>query len=246
MIRWQPLTTNLAIMRIATPIQLAIALRLLAMLSFLSLTACFSIESPSRGQPIEARAGQGLIFGRIRVMGFAGEVYFPENPGTSDPLSLQPPTPHLQLMRLGPSGGRRLAVSGLTLNDSDGSFAAWVPAGDYALLAFSPEHHNEANVNEIALLRVPADAVAVYTGDLVITVAVRSLEWKNLSKIYDLRGADVVEGPLLDEQRALEQRYGPLPRPPAVSLWCTGELWLQDPGNAHSRALLDRGCQTSP
>lgn len=231
--------------RIAVAIRRTATRQLLALLCCLPLVACVSVESASRGKPIEARSGQGLVFGRILVVGPDGEVYFPQGSGVASLLSLTPPEPRLNLMGLGPSGGRSWATSPLTV-DSDGLFAAWVPAGYYALLTMSPGDNDEQDVDTVALLRVPAEAVAVYTGDLYIEVEITSFGWKDLSVLYEVRGAYVVEGPLSDDQEVLEQRYGPLPSPPAISLWCTGDTRTLDPGNAHNRALLDRGCRAMP
>lgn len=232
--------------RAGAPWTLATPLRLVAMLCLASLAGCFTVESPDRGQPLEPRAGQSLIFGRVEIVGLGGEEYFPESRRASGLWSLVTPRPHLNLMKLGPRGGRGMATSELAVRP-DGSFAAWVPVGDYALLAISPSDGHEATVDEIALLRVPTGELAVYTGDLIITVEISILESMDLSELYYVRGANVDEGSLPDAQNSLEQRHGPLSRQPAVSLWCTNDLpGLIDQYNARSRKLLDRGCRTSP
>ena len=228
---------------VAARVHHAVALPLPVALCIAVLAACVvPIEYPGPGQRIEPRPGHGLVFGRVRIVGATGRVYFPvaHNPSAPGYLTIAPPEPHLTLLRLGPPQER--ALSGRLAVRPDGSLAVWVPAGDYGLVAISPVQ-DQANVNLIALLRVPDGGVAVYAGDLTITIEIEPqgpIEGWGRYRVMDAAVAGDGEP---DARKVLEQRHGPLPRPPAVSLWCTGFVGSTD---AQWHAALDAGCGNPP
>jgi hypothetical protein len=218
-----------------------ILLRVLGALCIASLAACFSVEFQQPGQPIEPHAGMALLVGRLQVFDETGH------------RSTVQPTLYssMYLMHLGISGTRSVEPG---LNpDADGQFALWVPPGDYALVAPVPSYGTDTDANmyteELALLRVPAGELVVYTGNLVITakMVVVSEGFFSQRTYFTLTPARVVADPMETVQKALEQRYGPLERPPVAGLWCIGHsLGIVDPLNAGARAVLDSNCGNSP
>jgi len=217
----------------------------------------FKVEVPAAGEAIVPRAGHSLVFGTVRLVDEAGEVRFPRpaGPAAVELLLPQSPRPSLSLLGLHRSGTRSLQWQGWHV-EADGSYAIWVPAGDYALLAIHPGEQESlggdtqlypTNVDIAGLLRVPGDGGAIYAGELTLVLRFRPLHWKDGSQLYDVVDANAAAAPLPEAQRTLEQRYGPLQAPLVQRLWCTRELpGLRDESNARSLGLLDQGCGSSP
>lgn len=222
------------------PASCAMLLRLLGVLCIASLAACYSVEFQQPGQPIEPHAGMALLYGRIQVFDEAG------HRSTAQPTLYS----SMYLMHLGISGTRS-AEPGLK-PDADGWFALWVPPGDYALIAPVPSSGTDKDTNmyteELALLRVPAGELAVYTGNLAITTKMVVSEGMfSRGTFFTLASTRVVADPLETVQQSLEQKYGPLGRPPVAALWCIGNSpGIVDPLNAGARAVLDSNCGNSP
>jgi len=215
--------------------------RACATASLAILTACVAIDYPRPGQPIEPRAGEALVFGRVRLFDDTRE-YFPWRA-----TSVLGPELHLWLLRLEPR-----SVSPELQLEQDGSFRGWLKAGDYALIA--NRHVIAANTTSdlerqdmhvVGLLRVPSNVVAAYAGVLVIVTKAGAVDLQHLQTDYAFGETRVYADPLSIAQDSLEQAFGPLPRSPAVSLWCTGDELpgFQDTDLAtRGRNLLDRGC----
>lgn len=222
------------------PVCRAILLRMLGVLCIASLAACFSVEFQQPGQPIKPHPGMALLFGRLQVFDEAGHRSTEQTRLYSS----------MYLMHLGISGTR--SVEPGLKPDADGWFAIWVPPGDYALLAPVPSYGTDGNTNiyteELALLRVPAGELAVYTGNLVITAKmVVSEAMFSRGTFFNLASTRVVADPLETVQKSLEQKYGPLQRPPVAALWCIGNSpGIVDPLNAGARAVLDSNCGNPP
>ena len=214
------------------------------MASLVLLAACVTIDYPQPGQAIEPRAGEALVFGRVRFFDETHE-YFPWRA-----TSVLGPELHLWLLRLQPRG-----VSPEMQLEPDRSFRGWLKAGDYALVAnrhavsgagtSDPERQD---MEVVALLRVPSGAVEAYAGTLVLVVRAGAVDLQHLQALYEFGETRVSADPPSIAQESLEQAFGPLPRPPVVSLWCTGD---ELPGFSDAdlavrgRSLLDRGCGTS-
>lgn len=211
------------------------------MLVLVALASCVTVEYPDRGLRITPRAGHALVFGRVQFFDEAGREYFP--------WSLNPLAPqlHLWLLRLDP---RRVSPE---LNfASDGTFGAWIEAGDYALVGSRrPVGGSMQEMQDkfvVALLRVPADAVAVYAGDLVLTAHVSAFVIAELEPDYAIVGSHVSADDLRSAQERLERQFGVLPEAPAVSTWCAGKEvpGFDDPDLiTHGRSLLEAGCPPS-
>jgi hypothetical protein len=230
---------------------------LLASVALAAGCATFEVDAPVPGQPIAPRAGQSLVFGTLRVVDEAGEIHFPRPavPAVAGLLEPRSAQPHLSLLGLLPGGGRSLEWQGWSV-EADGSYAIWVPAGDYALLAIHPGEDDSLaagpelypfSVDVAGLLRVPGDGGAVYTGELTLVVRFRSFEFKDGAQLYDVVDTDAVAASPSGARQVLERRYGPLRAPPATRPWCTRDLpGLRDERNARSLGLLDAGCGSSP
>ena len=222
------------------PVCRKILLRVLGVLCIASLAACFSVEFQQPGQPIEPHAGMALLVGQIQVFDEAGHRSTVQSRLYSS----------MCLMHLGISGTR--SVEPGLQPDADGSFALWVPPGDYALIAPVPSYGTDENSNmyteELALLRVPTGELVVYTGNLVITAKMVVSEGMfSRGTYFNLTPARVVADPLEMVQKSLEQKYGPLSRSPVAAPWCIGHSpGIVDPLNAGARAVLDSNCGNSP
>jgi hypothetical protein len=214
------------------------------MAALVLLTACVTVDYPRPGQPIEARAGEALVFGRVRVLDDSRE-YFPWRAA-----SVLGPELHLWFLRLEPRG-----VSTELQFEPDGSFRGWLEAGDYALVANRHEvtaketsDAERQDMRVVALLRVPSDAVAAYAGVLVLLVQAGAVDLQQLQTDYEFGGSRVTAEPLSVAQASLEQTFGPLPRSPVQSPWCAGDAipGFHDVDLAtRGRRLLDNGCATS-
>lgn len=197
--------------------------------------AAFNVDNLKRGNTVPPRPEQALIFGTVKVLDEAGRTSFPSD-------ALFPRLPGLRLYGLERGGKRTFAREGLVINP-DGTYAAWVPRGDYALTATWPDEDNDLQVAIIALIRAPGEGRVFYAGELVVETAATGIVFKHLPSPYEVRDVTVVEGSAEAARRTLERRSGPLPGPTWILLWCTqGVPSGADPGNAGSLGRLDAGC----
>lgn len=211
--------------------------RLGAVLGLAGLLGCVGVTYQGAGERITPRAGETLMFGRLRFF-HDGREFFPWS-ATLAPSGVATDTErHLWLLRLG-----RRAVSAEVHPDGDGSLAIWLAPADYALLG-STEVPTEGSApyEVIALLRVPAGPVAGYTGDLAFATKTREGSYFTRGEFGEGAVATV---PIALARTTLEQRLGKLPEAPVAALWCTGgQLPGFNDSDLASRAkvLLDTGC----
>jgi hypothetical protein len=199
---------------------------------------CVGVTYQGAGERITPRAGETLVFGRMRFL-HDGREFFPWS-ATLAPSGVATETErHVWLLRLG-----RRAVSAELHPDGDGSLAIWLAPADYALLgSVELPVEGSAPYEVLALLRVPAGPVAGYAGDLVFTTVTH--EGSYLSR-GELGEGAVVALPIAIARKTLEQRLGTLPEAPVSSPWCTGG---QLPGfndsdlATRAKSLLDGGCR---
>lgn len=217
--------------RILKPLGLAVTLALIA------LSGCVSVRYQRPGRNIAPRAGETLVFGRVRFF-HDGEEFFPWNVSLVTPAVATNTERHVWLLRLG-----RRAISAELHPDPDGSLAIWLDSGDYALLGSTQLATAGAPPYEVvALVRVPAGPVAAYAGELNMNT--ESHEGGHLS-YSELGATSVTVLPIEIARMTLEQRLGALPETPALSPWCAGgNLPGFSDSNLATRAmeLLDRGC----
>jgi hypothetical protein len=207
-------------------------------LALAALSGCVSVRYQRPGRHIAPRAGETLVFGRVRFF-HDGREFFPWDVSLVGPPVATRTERHLWLLRLG-----RRAVSAELHPDPDGSLAIWLASGDYALLGSTQLLTSGAPPYEVvALIRVPSGAVAAYTGDL--NMKTESHEGVHLSH-GELGATSVTVLPIDIARVTLEQRLGTLPETPALSPWCAGE---HVPGfndsklATRAKELLDRGCE---
>ncbi len=212
-------------------------MRLAAVLALAAVSACVAVTYQRAGKHITPRAGQTLVFGRLRFF-HDGREFFPWDVSLAQSGVATRTERHIWLLRLG-----RRAVSAEVHPDPDGSLAIWLASGDYAVLGSMDRLTAGAAPYEVvALFRVPAGPVAVYAGELTMTT--KTYEGGHLSR-GELGAPSVTLLPIDIARATLEQRLGTLPEAPALSPWCTGE---QVPGfndsnlAARGKALLDSGC----
>jgi hypothetical protein len=215
--------------------QLAIALALVA------ASGCVTVTYQRAGQRITPRTGQTLVFGRVRFS-HDGQEFFPWNTDLFPTSAGTRIERHLWLLGLG-----RRAISAELHPDPDGSLAIWLASGDYALLGSIERSTTGAAPYEVvALVRVPAGAVAAYAGELMMHTETPP-EGLSLSH-GELGQASVLVLPIAIARATLEQRLGTLPQEPVLSPWCAGDFvpGFSDPHLARrGRELLDRGCDTN-
>jgi hypothetical protein len=211
--------------------------KLAAALALAAVWGCVAVTYQRAGRQITPRAGQALVFGRVRFF-HDGREFFPWNVSLNQSGVATRTERHLWLLRLG-----RRAVSAELHPDPDGSVAIWLASGDYALLGSTELQTSGAPPYEVvALLRVPAGPVAAYVGEL--TMKTESHEGGFLSH-GELGETSVTLVPIDIARVTLEQRLGTLPEAPVLSPWCAGE---QVPGFNDSKLatrgkeLLDRTC----
>ena len=207
------------------------------MLALAVLSGCVSVRYQRPGRQIAPRAGETLVFGRVRFF-HDGREFFPWNVSlVGSPVATNTER-HLWLLRLG-----RRAVSAEVHPDPDGSLAIWLASGDYALLGSTQLLASGAPPYEVvALLRVPAGPVAAYTGELNMNT--ESHEGGHLS-YSELGEKSVTLLPIDIARVTLEQRLGTLPETPVLSPWCAGDHLpgFNDAKLAtRAKELLDRGC----
>jgi hypothetical protein len=206
-------------------------------LSLAVLSGCVSIRYQRPVSHIAPRAGETLVFGRVRLF-HDGREFFPWNVSLVVPAAGTNTARHLWLLRLG-----QRAVSAEVHPDPDGSLAIWLASGDYALLGSTQRLTSGAPPYEVvALVRIPAGPVAAYTGDLSMKTV--SHEGGHLS--YGEFGDRSVTLLPIDVARVtLEQRLGTLPEAPVLAPWCAGDHVprFSDANLAtRARELLDRSC----
>lgn len=213
---------------------------LAGLLAVLLLAGCvgqpvFRTDNLNPGTAVSPRPGQSLIFGSLKALDEAGHTRFPSD-------AIFPPLPSLRLYGLSATGSRTLSLQGLAIH-SDGTFAAWLPAGDYALFATWPDAEGDLDLMEIAVIRLPADGGVYYTGELVLETRSTGVFWKNLPSAFEVTHVTSTLGAAEVTQAKVERRSGTLPGPARELLWCTeGVPPGIDPGNARNLARLDEGC----
>jgi hypothetical protein len=213
-----------------------------AILAAAMLTACVTVGYVRPGEHVEPRAGEAVVFTRIRFT-HDGREWFPWDPSFVEVMLEVEQHRHFWLRRLD-----RHAVTPELQPESDGSLALRVPHGDYAL-AGTDEDLSEASsttaIEIVALLRVPPDQPYVYAGDLVLVTQYR----EGWSAITRWLGEPLVQQlPAEAATAAIEAKYGQLRGPPAVSPWCVGPgvpAFAEPDGPDRARELLDRGCPQS-
>lgn len=189
--------------------------RSIAVTALAVLSGCISVRYQRPGRHIAPRAGETLVFGRVRFL-HDGREFFPWNVSLVAPPVGTNTERHLWLLRLG-----RRAVSAEVHPDPDGSLAIWLASGDYALLGSTQLLTSGAPPYEVvALFRVPAGPVAAYAGEL--TMKTESHEGGHLS-YSELGETSVTLLPIDIARVTLEQRLGTLPEPPVLSPWCAGD-----------------------
>ena len=213
--------------------------RLATVFMLVLLTGCVTVNSPRPGQALNPRAGQTLVFGRIRLLS-DGTEYRPWDPATEFG-----PTVYLALLRLGP---RRVAPGPPV--EKDGCFYWWLPPGDYAVIGNRHDVYAERTTDAqrqdmkvLALLRVPGGVTAAYAGELVLELESVETDRRQRTnydfgreRVYDRRDEALVE---------LDRLLGPLPEAPDATLMCAGPglPGFSDPALfSRGRALLDAGC----
>lgn len=198
---------------------------------------CVSVTYQRAGEQIRPRAGQTLLFGRVRFF-HDGREFFPWAASLSPSGVATNTERHLWLLRLG-----RRAASAELHPDGDGSLAIWLASGDYALLGSTQlATEGSAPYEVVALFRVPAGAVAAYAGEL--TMSTESHEGGYWAHGELGKGSVTVLPPDI-ARVTLEQRLGTLPEAPTRSPWCAGENLpgFNDSKLAtRARQLLDSAC----
>jgi hypothetical protein len=215
--------------------KLAVALVLAA------LSGCVAVTYQRAGERITPRAGQTLVFGRLRFF-HDGREFFPWGVGLGEAGVTTRPERHVWLLRLG-----RRAVSAELHPDADGSLAIWLASGDYALLGSTQLlTEGSAPYEVVALVRVPAGLVAAYAGELTMTTETHEGGHMSYSELGE---TSVTVLPIDIARVTLEQRLGTLAEAPGRSPWCAGEhLPGFNDSNLATRAkeLLDRRCADAP
>jgi hypothetical protein len=185
------------------------------------LGACLlSATTPRAGRPVEVKAGQALVFGRIRLL---DERSADLRVFTKDPLEHLPLVPHpafhLELRGLRPPGGAvRYAVQPSPEIGGDGSFH-WVLAhGDYAIASnprpYGSKRFDPAETAGLARFTVPQGAGTVYLGTLDVVIR------PELGLVETLRGEEILyaflRSAVVTEETAfaaLLSRYPSIPEP---------------------------------
>ena len=211
--------------------------RIAVALALAVLSGCVAVSYQRPGRHITPRAGQTLVFGRLRFF-HDGLEFFPwEVRLVATPVGTDTER-HLWLLRLG-----KRAVSAEVHPDEDGSVAIWLASGDYAVVGSTRAMAGSAAFEVVAVFRVPVGAVAAYVGELTM----KTESHEGLHVAYGEFGAKSVEVQPIDIARVtLEQRLGALPEPPVASPWCAGDALpgFDDPELAkRAKELLDRGCR---
>ena len=203
--------------------------------ALIAFTACAGITYQQPGKPVTPRAGESLVFGRVRFF-HDGKEFFPwEVKVVVFPVANT--ERYVWLLRL-----NQRAVSAELHPEPDGSLSIWLARGDYALVGSTePQGAGVGAFYVVALFRVPADTAAMYAGDLIFKT--ESHEGGHWSSAFG--DASVTLQPAGLARDSLEKKFGTLPEPFTVSAWCVSDSLpgFNDPDLAtRSKALLDRGC----
>jgi hypothetical protein len=199
------------------------------------LPACAGVTYQKPGKPVTPRAGEAIVFGRVRFF-YDGKEFFPWQVKI-DVFPQANTERHVWLLRL-----RQRTVSAELHPEQNGSLAIWLASGDYALVG-STEALG-AGVGAfyvVALFRVPADTAAMSAGDLIFKT--ESHEGGHWSSAFG--DAFVTAEPAALARDSLEKKFGTLPEPFTVSAWCAGDSLpaFNDPDLAkRGKELLDRDC----
>ncbi len=163
----------------------------------LAAAACLAVRVPEAGEPLELAAGEGLVFGRVRVFEGAGEL----TPWELEGAELLLPDPEIRLSLFAVESGRKRPDVPLR---RDGGFEWIVPQGTY-LLYHTPSV--EPPLNEpLAAFQVRAGTDPVDLGELRLSVAVaRPLPWDE-PVTYEVVGAEGSPG-TAEAQRAFLARH---------------------------------------
>ena len=220
-----------------------IAAMIAAILAAAMTAGCVTVGYVSPGQRVEPRAGEAVVFTRIRFLD-DGREWFPWDPSFVEVMLEVEQHRNFWLRRLD-----RHAVTPVLQPDSDGSLALRIAPGDYALVGTDEELadvDSTTRIELVALLRVPPDQPFVYAGDLMLVTQHRE-GWSAITRWLG--------EPLLQHESAqaataaIEAKFGQLQGPLAVSLWCAGPgvpTFAGPDGLARARQLLERGCAYSP
>lgn len=203
------------------------------------LGGCVAVDSPQPGRALTPRAGQTLVFGRVRLLS-DGTEYRPWDPATQ-----YGPQVYMALLRLGP---RRVAPSPPL--EEDGRFYWWLAPGDYAVVGNRHDVYagqtSDAQMQDmkvLALLRVPGEGTAAYAGELVLEL--ESVEMNHRRETTYEFGREDVYDRREEALAELHRLFGPLLETPGVSLMCAGPdlPGFDDPALfGRGRALLDADC----
>jgi hypothetical protein len=187
---------------------------------------CFAAVAPRAGRPVELRAGQALVFGRIRVHcpAYARDLpVFSRDP--ADHVIPPDPALELQLRALRPPGGAvRYATAPSPEVHGDGTFEWILARGDYQLLAnprpFGSPRFDDGETVALGRFTVPPGAGSIYLGTLVVELAI-----PQQALVEAARGREtpysVERLAVVDEQEAVLAavlaRYPSIPEPRAVA-----------------------------
>jgi hypothetical protein len=209
-------------------------------LALAATAACAGVAYQKPGQPIAPRAGETIVFGRMRF--FYDEKEFYPFKATIDVFPMANSERHVWLRRVGEQ-----MVSAELHPDGDGSLAIWLAHGDYALVGSNAAlGAGTGAFYVVALFRVPEGAAAMDAG----TVIFKSASHEGGYVAYGEFGqASVVMQPADSARAAIERKFATLPTPFVQSAWCAGDQ-LPDFDDAdfttRATALLDHGCGTQP
>jgi len=219
---------------------------LLVALLVTTLPACMTnVEYARPGQSLEPREGKALVFSRIRFFYDRREI-FPWDASAFYDAVLdieRAEARHIWLLPLDATAGSWELRPGV-----DGTLTLWLPPGDYALVGSKDDPSGPADPTRavVALLRVPSDQPVIFAGELTFAEDFREVR----TAPYVFGAGSVTTVSMAEAISKVEAAYGPLPNPPAVSVWCVGKD-LPAAKNitefvSQSRRLLDVGCSTSP
>jgi len=209
-------------------------------LALTPLLGCASVAYQRPGHPVTPRAGETLLFGRVRFF-YDGKEFFPwEVKVVVFPMANS--ERHVWLLRLD-----HRAISAEVHPEENGSLAIWLSSGDYALVGSTePMGAGTGAFYVVALFRVPTATPAMYAGDLIFKT--ESHEGGHFA-YGEFGDASVVLQPIDAARDSLEKTFGKLPEPFVVSAWCVGDSLpgFNDADLAsRAKAMLDKGCHDRP
>lgn len=139
----------------------------LACCALAPLGGCLEVRTPQPGAPVSAAAGEGVVFGRVRVFELGREI----TPWKRESLEILAEDPAIRLALFHVDSGRKrpdVAIS------ADGRFEWILPAGTY-LLYHTPSIEPAFN-EPLAAFQVPASSDPHDLGELELAISVeRSL-----------------------------------------------------------------------